>query len=78
MKVALVQKGITDDALKTHFVLHTTRLSDFQLVREEVRSVLITQQELGQGPMPMDIGAVDAMGKGKGKDKPDIEMTCYY
>ena len=92
LKVALVQKGITDDALKTHLVLHASRLSTFQLVREEVRSVLITRQALGQGPVPMDIGALDAKGKGKGKgkskgknkdkgkakDKPDAELTCYY
>ena len=69
MKVALVQKGITDDALKTHLVLHASRLSTFQLVREEVRSVLITRQALGQGPMPMDIGALDVKGKGKAKGK---------
>ena len=30
LKVALVQKGITDDALKTHLVLHASRLSTFQ------------------------------------------------
>ena len=91
-KVALVQKGITDDALKTHLVLHASRLSNFQLVRQEVRSVLITRQALGQGPMPMDIGALDVKGKGKAKgkgkgknkdkgkakEKPDAEMTCYY
>ena len=83
LKVSLVQKGITDDAL--------SRLSTFQLVREEVRSVLITRQALGQGSMPMDIGALDVKGKGKAKgkgkgknkdkgkamDKPDAEMTCY-
>ena len=92
LKVALVQKGITDDALKTHLVLHASRLSTFQLLREEVRSVLITRQALGQGPTPMDIGALDVKGKGKAKgkgkgknkdkgkanDKPDAVMTCNY
>ena len=91
LKVALVQKGVTDDTLKTHLVLHASRLSTFQMVREEVRSVLITRQALGQGPVPMDIGALDAKGKGKGKgkskgknkdkgkakDKPDAELTCF-
>ena len=33
LKVALVQKGITDDALKTHLVLHASGLSIVQLVR---------------------------------------------
>ena len=89
LKLAPVQKGITDDALKTHLVLHASRL--FQLVREEVRSVLITRQVFGQGPMSMDIGALDAKGKGKGKgnsknkdkgkgkaeEKPDAEVTCH-
>ena len=41
---------------------------------------MITRQALGQGPMPIHIGALDAKGKGKGmgKDKPDAEVTCYY
>ena len=92
LKVALVQKGITDDALKTHLVLHASRLSTFQQVHEEVRSVLIKRQALGQGPVPMDIGALGVKGKGKGKgknkgknkdkgkvkDKPDAEVTCCF
>ena len=72
LKVALVQQGITDGAVKTHFVLHASGLSNFQLVREEVRSVLITRQAIGQGSMPMDTGALDAKGKGQG---PDAEVT---
>ena len=53
--------------------------------------MLITRQALGQGPVPMDIGALDTKGKGKDKgkskgknkdkgktkDKPDAELTCY-
>ena len=84
LKVTLVQKGITDDALKTNLVLHASCLSNFQLVREEVRSVLITRQALGQGSVLTDIGALDAKAKGKTrpkaktKDKPDAEMTWYY
>ena len=38
LKVTLVQRH--HDALKTHHVLHASRLSNFQLVREEVHSVL--------------------------------------
>ena len=75
LKVALVQKGITDDALKTHLVWHASRLSTFQLVREEVRSVLIMRQALGQGPMPVDIGALDVKGKGKAKGKVRTRTT---
>ena len=79
LTVALVLEGITDDALKTHLVLHASRVSNFQLVREEVRSVLIMRQTLGQGPVPMDIGALDSkagkagkgqeQGQGKGQDQ---------
>ena len=68
LKVALVQKGVTDDALEHPpcCTPHAFRTSSG--VREEVRSVLIMRQ------------ALDANGKGKGKDKdrPDSEMTCYY
>ena len=84
LKVALVQKGVTDHVLNTHLVLHASRPSNFQLVREEVRSVLITRQALGKA-MLMDIGALDAKGTKKGKnkdkgqdklkDKADAEMT---
>ena len=46
LKVALVQRGMKDDALKTHLVLHASRVANFQLVREQVRSVLLTQRAL--------------------------------
>ena len=78
LKVALVQKGITDDALKTHLVLHAWRLSNFQLVREEVRSVLITRQALCQGPVPIAIGALDAKDKDKDKDKDQSKDTARW
>ena len=68
-----MQEGITDDALKTHLFTYASRLSNFQQVREEVRSVLITRQALCQGPVPMDIGALGAKGsqlyKGKGRTR---------
>ena len=48
-KVAPVQRGIADDAPKTHLVVHPSHLPNSQLVREEVRRVLITRQALGQG-----------------------------
>ena len=56
--------------------------------------MLITRRALGQGPMPLDVGALDAKdkdrdrdrdrdkgkgkGKGKAKDKPDAEVTCCH
>ena len=37
--------------------------------REEVRSVLITRQALCRGPVPVDIGALDAKGGNASKSK---------
>ena len=48
LEVALVQIVITDDALKTRLVLHASRLSNFQLVRGEVRTVSISRQLLAK------------------------------
>ena len=81
-----MQEAITDDALETHLVLHNSRISNFQLAREEVPSALIMRRALGQGSMPMDIGALDATGskvgksngKGETMDKLDTEMTRDY
>jgi len=74
LKVALVQKGLRDEGLRAHLVLHAARLPSYQAVRDEVRSILQTRHALASGPAPMDIGAVEkgkAKGKGKsgGKDK---------
>ena len=81
-----MQEAITDDALETHLVLHNSRISNFQLAREEVPSALIMRRALGQGSVPMDIGALDATGskvgksngKGETTDKLDTEVTRDY
>ena len=52
LKLTLVQKRNTDDALKTHLEFHASRFSNFQLVYGEIRSVLIvlmTGHALGLG-----------------------------
>ena len=70
LKVALVQKGLRDEGLRAHLVVHAARLPTYQLVREEVRSILQTRHALASGPAPMDIGAVEkGKGKGGGKNK---------
>ena len=44
--------------------------------------MLITRQALVQGLVPVDVGALNAKDKGrikgKGKEKPDAEVTCYH
>ena len=68
LKVALVQKGLRDEGLRAHLVLHAARLPSYQAVRDEVRSILQTRHALASGPAPMDIGAVEK-GKAKGQMK---------
>ena len=36
LKVALVQKGLTDDALRQHLVMHAARLSTYTAVRDDI------------------------------------------
>ena len=67
MKIAVVQKGIEDDDLRRHLLMHAARLTRYLLVREEIRSIVMARDTL-TGSVPMDIGAVHK-GKGKGKSK---------
>ena len=94
VKNAVVQKGSEDDDLRRHLLMHAARLSTYPLVRENIRSIIMTRDTL-TGPAPMDVSAV-YKGKGKGKGKkgkdkgkikdkekdpatnPDAEMICYY
>lgn len=82
LKVALAQKGISYEAIGTRPVLHVSRLTTFKLVRQEIRIVLITRQALGQTPVPMGIGAVEAKGKGnksredKNRNKGNVIDKC--
>ena len=66
LKVALVQRGLADDSVRNHLVLHSARLSTYTLVRDEIRNILVTRMALSTEPTPMDIGAV-TKGDGKGK-----------
>ena len=67
VKIAVVQKGLEDDDLIRHLLMHASRLSTYPLVREELRSIT-KARDTPTGPVPMDIGAVHK-GKGKGKGK---------
>ena len=64
VKIAVVQKGIEDDDLRRHLLMHAARLSTYLLVREEIRSIIMARDTLTD-PAPMDVSAV-YKGKGKG------------
>ena len=66
LKVALVQKGLRDEGLRQHLVLHAARLPSYSAVRDEVRSILVTRAALQQQPAAMEIGAVAPAVGGKG------------
>ena len=74
VKIAVVQKGIEDEDLRRHVLMHASRLSTYPLVREEIRSIIMVRETLN-GPTPMDDSAVykgkkgKEKGKGKGKGK---------
>ena len=67
VKIAVVQKGLEDEDLRRHLLMHAARLTTYPLVREEIRDIIMARDTLS-GPTPMDVGAV-YKGKGKGKSK---------
>ena len=67
VKIAVAQKGLEDDDLRRHLLMHASRLSTYPLGREEIRSIIMARDTLS-GPARMDIGAIHK-GKGKGKSK---------
>ena len=85
VKIAVVQKGLEDDDLRRHLLMHAARLPTYPHVREELRSIMMSRDTL-TGPAPMDIGANHkGKGKGKGNNKekdpvtnPDAEVIFYY
>ena len=92
MKIAVVQKGIEDEDLRRHVLMHASRLSTDPLFRKEIRGIIMARETLN-GPTLMDVSAVWKGKKGKGKSKgksddkgkekdpaanPDAEMICYY
>ena len=67
VKIAVVQKGIEDEDLRRHVLMHASRLSTYPLVREGIRSIIMARETLN-GPTPMDVSAI-YKGKEKGKEK---------
>ena len=68
VKIAVVQKGIEDEDLRRHVLMHASRLSTCPLVREEIRSIIMPRETLN-GPTPMDVSAIYKGKKGKEKGK---------
>ena len=46
VKIAVVQKGIEDDDLRRHLLMHAARLTTYPLVREEIRSIIMARDTL--------------------------------
>ena len=68
VKITSVQRGIEDEDLRRHLLMHATRLSTCTLVREEIRTIIMARDTMS-GPAPMDVSAVcTSKGKGKGKE----------
>ena len=66
MKIAVVQKGIEDEDLRRHVLMHASCLTTYPLVREKIRSIIMARETLN-GPTPMDVSAIYKGKKGKGK-----------
>ena len=56
VKIAVVQKGIEDEDLRRHVLMHASCFSTYPLVREEIRSIIMARETLN-GPTPMDVSA---------------------
>ena len=78
LKIAIMQKGLQDLQIQGHLVLHAGRLLTWDLVRNEVLSVISTRQAIAAchtTTVPMEIGFVYKGKNGKkgkqkkGKDK---------
>ncbi|CAK0873076.1 unnamed protein product [Prorocentrum cordatum] len=74
IKMAILQRGIQDEALRAHLVHNASRLVTWELMRNEVHMVISTRSAISAvpPPVPMDTSAVEkarreAAWKGKGK-----------
>ena len=68
VKIAVVQKGIEDEDLRRHVLMHASHLSTSPLVREEIRSIIMARETLN-GPTTMGVSAIYKGKKGKQKYK---------
>ncbi|CAK0858488.1 unnamed protein product [Prorocentrum cordatum] len=73
IKMAILQRGIQDEALRAHLVHNASRLTTWELMRNEVHMVISTRSAISAvpPPVPMDTSAVEKArrerDKGKGK-----------
>ena len=67
VKIAFVQKGLEDDDLRRHLLTHAARLSEYPLVREEIRSIIMARDTL-TGPRCLR-GQEQEQGEGS-RDEP--------
>ena len=70
LRVAIVQKGLRDETLRAHLILHSGRLQTFKQVKEEVRAVITTRLAVRQaagGSSAMELDPLLKKGRGKGK-----------
>ncbi len=73
LKVGRVNRGLRDADLLQHLLMQAGRLTTYTLVREEIRTITVARRPMmpTSEHTPMDIGWVDAKGKGKGKKGKD-------
>ena len=64
VKVGCFVKNVADESLRVHMVLQSKRLTNYAMVRDEIMDVFQARAATGSSPM-----LVDALMKGKGKDK---------
>ena len=68
VKIAVVQKGIEDDDLRRHLLMHAARFSTNPLVREEIRSIIMARDTL-TGPAPISALFTRARAKARGRTR---------
>ena len=65
IKCGVLTQGMTDPAIKDHLVMHSARLTTYDLMQREVADILRSRQALN-GPTPMQVDALTKAGKPKG------------
>ena len=69
--------SLCPDVLQEHLDYHTSRLTTYKLLRDEITQFLDARQARSQGAVPMDVDSLDK-GKSKGKDKSKGKPSGTY
>ena len=85
IKIATVISKIPKGSLRDHFMINSAKFPEYNDLRKEIREIVRTRRHLdgvqnqtgSKGPTPMEVGAVDTKGKGKGKDDKKASVQCY-